>query len=366
MRANAARFSAFFRSRNSIFVGALQQRDAVQYTKQAFEVWALENTMEPFRYHVFICDQKKPEGVPCCTEQSSAATIDALRKEVAARGLVDEVQITLCGSLGLCERGPNLVVYPDGLWYSGVRPEDVPEIVRSHFVEGHVVERLVNRDGAALRAEIQSNRAKMLAAQSAKNAAGVLPEELNQMLRAFMESRALLTALELDAFTVVDEGSTADEVARKLSTNPRATEMLLNALAAMGLLAKEQMVFRNTPATARYFTGASKDNARAGVLHTAHLWHRWSTLTECVRIGTAVAQPVRTERSDEWTEAFIAAMHGNARERAPLVVQAIGTRGVDRLLDVGGGSAAYSIAFAQASDKLRATVLDLPNVLSIA
>ena len=77
--------------------------------------------MEPFRYHVFICDQKKPEGVPCCPARGAAETIEALRKEVAARGLLDEVQITTCGSLGLCDRGPNLVVYPEGVWYSGVR-----------------------------------------------------------------------------------------------------------------------------------------------------------------------------------------------------------------------------------------------------
>ena len=65
--------------------------------------------------------------------------------------MLDEVQITTCGSLGVCERGPNLVVYPEGVWYSGVRPEDVPELVESHFVQGRPVERLVNRDagGAA-------------------------------------------------------------------------------------------------------------------------------------------------------------------------------------------------------------------------
>src|SRR5271157_3778400 len=130
--------------------------------------------MDPFRYHVFICDQKKPEGVPSCPARGTAATIDALRKEVAARGLADEVQITTCGSLGVCERGPNLVVYPEGIWYSGVRPEDVPELVDSHFVQGRVLERLVNRDAAALRAEVQSNRAKFMAAQRARDAAGVL------------------------------------------------------------------------------------------------------------------------------------------------------------------------------------------------
>jgi cyclopropane fatty-acyl-phospholipid synthase-like methyltransferase len=72
------------------------------------------------------------------------------------------------------------------------------------------------------------------------------------------------------------------------------------------------------------------------------------------------------EPREEWTWAFIAAMHRNAAERAPLVVQAVGTEGVDRMLDVGGGSAAYSIAFARAKEKLHADVLDLPTVIPLA
>ena len=72
--------------------------------------------MEPFAYHVFICDQHKPEGAPCCSANGSGAIIDALRREIASRGLEDDVQITLCGSLGLCERGPNMIVYPEGVW----------------------------------------------------------------------------------------------------------------------------------------------------------------------------------------------------------------------------------------------------------
>ena len=322
--------------------------------------------MQPFHYHVFICDQKKPEGVPCCPARGSAETLNALRKEVAARGLLDEVQITTCGSLGLCERGPNLVVYPDGVWYSGVRPEDVAELVESHFVKGQPVERLMNRSESEVRAEIQSNRAKFMLAQRAKEASGALPDDLNQTLRAYMESRALLTALELDVFTAVGSGATADEVARKISTRTRATEMLLNALAAMGMLAKQDGVFRCTPTTARFFAAESKDNARPGLIHTANIWHRWSNLTDCVRAGTAVGHQEMAERGDDWTEPFIAAMHRNASERAPLVVKAVGAVADERLLDVGGGSAAYSIAFAQAHEKLHATVLDLPTVLPIA
>jgi len=128
--------------------------------------------MEPFRLHVFACDQKKPEGVPCCWARGSEKVIDALRREVAARGLDNEVQITVCGSLGLCERGPNIVVYPEGVWYSNVATEDVPQIVGEHFQEGRVVARLANADGGALRREVISNRDKMRAALRAKDQAG--------------------------------------------------------------------------------------------------------------------------------------------------------------------------------------------------
>jgi (2Fe-2S) ferredoxin/predicted O-methyltransferase YrrM len=322
--------------------------------------------MEPFQYHVFICDQKKPDGVPACSARGSGKTIEALRKEIGTRGLMDKVQLTVSGSLGLCERGPNMVVYPEGVWYSNVTPEDVPEIVGSHFQQGQPVERLTNKDSSALYSEIRANRDKMLVALRAKDAAGALPDDLHATIRGFMESRAILTALELDLFTALGEGSTAEEVGKKTGGNPRATGMLMNALASLGLLTKQDDVFRNTAVSARYFVAGSKDNAQPALMHIAHLWHRWSTLTDCVRAGTSVSYQEMPQRNEEWTEAFIAAMHRNAAERAPLVVQAVGTEGVQRMLDVGGGSAAYSIAFARASDKLQSDLFDVKSVLPIA
>ncbi len=123
--------------------------------------------MEPFRLHVYACQQEKPGNAPCCSARGSAAVLDALRKELAAQGLMGEVQVTTCGSLGMCERGPNLVVYPEGVWYSGVQVSDVPELVREHFGKGKVVERLANRDAVALKKEIEENRAKAMAAMAA-------------------------------------------------------------------------------------------------------------------------------------------------------------------------------------------------------
>ena len=81
------------------------------------------------------------------------------------------MQITTCGSLGLCERGPNMVVYPEGVWYSGVRAEDVREIVDAHFRRGRPVSRLVNTDAAALATEVCASRDRYLASVRAREAA---------------------------------------------------------------------------------------------------------------------------------------------------------------------------------------------------
>jgi (2Fe-2S) ferredoxin len=158
-------------------------------------------------YHVFVCEQQKPEGVPCCSARGAAGVIEELRAEVARRGLANDVQVTVCGSIGLCDRGPNVVVYPEGTWYSGVQRGDVAEIVESHFRGGRAVERLVNRDAGALRAEIAQNRARMVNALREKDASGALPDPLLQTIRAFQESRVILTAIELDVFSAVAAGS---------------------------------------------------------------------------------------------------------------------------------------------------------------
>jgi (2Fe-2S) ferredoxin/2-polyprenyl-3-methyl-5-hydroxy-6-metoxy-1,4-benzoquinol methylase len=321
--------------------------------------------MEPFRYHVYVCDQRKAEGMPCCSARGSGRVLDALRGEIAKRGLLNEVQVTVTGSLGMCERGPNLVVYPEGMWYSGVQPEDVPEIVESHFIKGTVVARLSNTDAADLAAEIQGNREKFMAAMRAKDAAGALPDELQQTIRGFQESRVILTALELDAFTAVGEGATAAEAASRMTTDARATAMLLDALTAMNLLVKHDGRYRNTAVSGRYFVAGSRDDARAGLLHTANLWATWSNLTECVRTGTAVGSPDVEHRDAEWKRSFIAAMDRGAREQAALVARAVGTEGVKRMLDVGGGSGAYAIAFATAGAHVHADVFDLADVLPL-
>ena len=100
-----------------------------------------------YRHHVFVCENRRPFGDPrgSCAAKGSEELRAALKAEIARRGLKEEVRANSAGCLDACAAGPAIVVYPEGVWYGGVRPEDVPEIVESHLVNGVPVERLVIR-----------------------------------------------------------------------------------------------------------------------------------------------------------------------------------------------------------------------------
>ena len=317
--------------------------------------------MAPFRYHAIVCTQEKPENVTNCSAAGSFRVLDALHRELAAAGLADDVQVSSCGCLGLCDSGPVMIVYPEGTWYTKLGPAEVKEVVTSHFNNGKKVARLERNDYAAMKAEILEHREKYLAMLKAKDAAAVLPDDIVEMIRGFMPSRAVLTALELDVFTAVGQGATAQQVAGKVDCAVRATESLLNALVALKLLEKRAGTYTNAPVAARFFVEGSPDSARLGQLHIANMWKRWSTLTDAMKAGTSVAP----RGGDDWIKPFIGAMDVNARGRARGVIQAAGINGAKRLLDLGGGSGAYSIAFAQAAPGLQCEIIDLEDVLPI-
>ena len=85
------------------------------------------------RSHVLIC------GGTGCTSSGSASLREALEKELTAQGLNDEIKIVTTGCFGLCALGPVMIVYPDGTFYSMVKPEDIPEIVEEHLLKGRPV-----------------------------------------------------------------------------------------------------------------------------------------------------------------------------------------------------------------------------------
>lgn len=183
---------------------------------------------------------------------------------------------------------------------------------------------------------------------------------------AFQRSRVLLTAYELELFTVLgDESKSSVVVAKALGTGEWATDRLMNALCAMGLLEKKKGLFSNSPLASRFLV-KNKPDFMAGLMHSVHLWDTWSTLTQAVRHGKSVVGRHANERGEEWLAAFIAAMHQRACQQASGMIALLDLSSVSCVLDVGGGSGAYSMAFVRAKEGIRATVFDLPNVIPLA
>ena len=81
-----------------------------------------------------------PKG--SCAAKGSAAIRVAMKQEIKQRGWRGVARANQSGCLDACEFGPSVVVYPEGIWYGGVTPEDVPEIMESHILGGKPVERL--------------------------------------------------------------------------------------------------------------------------------------------------------------------------------------------------------------------------------
>jgi (2Fe-2S) ferredoxin len=94
--------------------------------------------------HVFVCIANRPPMAGAsCGAKGSAAVIEKLQFALMEGGLIDRVRVNGCTCLGPCDDGPNFVVYPDGVFYARVTPEDVDEIVEKHLRGGEPVQRLV-------------------------------------------------------------------------------------------------------------------------------------------------------------------------------------------------------------------------------
>jgi len=101
--------------------------------------------MIPFERHVFVCTNRREPDNPkgCCAAKGAEDVRDLLKERVAALGLRGKIRVNAAGCLDQCARGVTLVVYPEAVWYGGVKTEDVEEIVQSHLVGGKPVERLL-------------------------------------------------------------------------------------------------------------------------------------------------------------------------------------------------------------------------------
>ncbi len=185
-------------------------------------------------------------------------------------------------------------------------------------------------------------------------------KDLNWLRRvsSFASSRIILTANNFRIFDLLEgKGKTAGALSKTLSTDERATGVLLDSLVAIGLLEKEASRYRNSPVAARYLVKGKSEYQGDILAHYSTLWDNWSGLDTVLKTG-------RPHRKSGDHSSFILGMHNLAMQKADRVVGAIDLRGVRNVLDLGGGPGTYSIAFAKKG--INVTLLDYPETLRIA
>ncbi|MEI6822125.1 MAG: methyltransferase [Bacteroidota bacterium] len=191
------------------------------------------------------------------------------------------------------------------------------------------------------------------------------PNTIREFASSFQKSRILLSAFELDIFTNIDEsGSTIEQITNTLHLDIHACERLLNALVSLGFLTKQNDKYFNT---SDCFTFLSKKSLEymGGLMHSNHLWNTWSNLTQVVKTGKSVHPTEINNKGEDWLFPFINAMHDRATNQAPPQLASIDLTNINSIIDIGGGSGAYSMELINRKPKIQATVFDLPNVVPI-
>ena len=174
----------------------------------------------------------------------------------------------------------------------------------------------------------------------------------------FRASRVVLTANNLRVFESIGKGRSSEDLAKALRTDPRAMEILLDAVASLGLLRKSGTIYRLASLAKRFLLPDSPWYQGDMLRHADALWMNWSGLDNVVRTGL----PNRAGARDH--DVFIRAMHNNAVLRARDVIGALDLRGIKKALDLGGGPGTYGIELAKRG--IDVTHFDLPDTLEVA
>ena len=160
-----------------------------------------------YRSHVLVC------GGTGCTSSGSARIIEALDRELQRNGLTEEIKVIKTGCFGLCALGPVMIVYPEGAFYSMVKPEDIPEIVSEHLLKGRIVTRLLYQETVQEDTVKSLNHTQFYAKQkrvALKNCGVIDPENINEYigLDGYMALGKVLTEMTPEQViqTIKDSG----------------------------------------------------------------------------------------------------------------------------------------------------------------
>jgi predicted O-methyltransferase YrrM len=192
-------------------------------------------------------------------------------------------------------------------------------------------------------------------------------DELLELGRSYQAAAVFAAAADLDLFALLTQAPLpAREVAARLACEPRGVIVLLDALTALGLLEKTEAGYLLWPGAEEFLTPEGRHSILAMTQHQANCLRRWAQLARVIKQGRPVdpAPSVRGPQGD--AEAFIGAMHNISAPAADEVIRGLESLQFTRLLDVGGASGTWTMAFLRACPGAQATLFDLPEVIPLA
>ena len=192
-------------------------------------------------------------------------------------------------------------------------------------------------------------------------------DEILGTARAFQPGCVITAAAELDVFTALRNGPmTAQALAAELGADPRATTVLLDALTSLELLTKQDDNYSVAADVAELLSETSPKNVLPMVRHIGVYLRRWAQLAKVVKFGRPAERIPGILGEAGETAAFIGAMDNISRPIAAEIVGRLQPLNFTHLLDVGGASGTWTIAFLKVAPRAKATIFDLPAVIPMA
>lgn len=190
---------------------------------------------------------------------------------------------------------------------------------------------------------------------------------LQKIAQAYWESAALMAAVELEIFTAIAHGhDTIPAVAKSIGITERNAERILTVLAAMTLLSREDERFTNAPDVQRFLVKDGERYAGPWILFTKPRWTAFGELSDRLRRKEENKLGAYVDFSVDDARRYHAATYSIGMGAARLFSRSVDLTGRKKLLDLGGGSGAYSIVATKTYPGLKAIVLDLPPVAVVA
>jgi SAM-dependent methyltransferase len=190
-------------------------------------------------------------------------------------------------------------------------------------------------------------------------------DRLRQIAVGFQQAKILLAAAELGVFDHLVGGASAPAVARALGADGRATEILLDALVAIDIVAKRDGTYRTRPDLEPLLVEDAPTHFVASLRHQNRLFRQWAFLEERV-LGQPVPSGLVGAPTDADHENFIRAMYAITHRQADTVVARIGLDAVRSIADLGGGPGHYLAALMRRAPHADAYLVDLAPTLAVA